>query len=73
MSEVPSFGRWLAQQRGAIPRMRVLWDAMEEARLAREVREGLDWKEIALRHGRSVRAVRQRALALGARGGAGNA
>jgi hypothetical protein len=61
MTEAPTFGRWLAAQRGKRPGARVPWTAMEDAQLKRELAEDVPWKRIALHHGRSVGAVRQRA------------
>lgn len=62
MSETPTYGRWLAEQRGnKTPGSRRLWDPLEEAQLRREVAQGVPWRDIALRHGRSVGAVQLRA------------
>lgn len=61
MSDTPTFNHWLAAQRGVVPGSRRVWDAMEDVELRREVAQGLSWRDIALRHGRSVAAVKQRA------------
>ena len=61
MPESPTFGEWLEQRRGRYPNTHSLWTDAEDRQLADELATGLVWEKIAVRHGRTVKAVRLRA------------
>jgi hypothetical protein len=58
----PTFAEWLRSRRATRPNQRRPWSEDEAWQLHKEIKDGLTWEQIAQRHGRSVAAVRRKAV-----------